>query len=346
MNTFKDWFLLLTVVMSFSLAAVAQEIKYSHSDAAYQFSGLAKWKDKILLIPQYNDLDKSFNIITIDTTAIDDYLKSSEPKKIKLKDNERLSLTTVFIDSLKSIINFDLGGIKNKGAYGGFEAAVVNEDMIYFTVETDSPFCFIIEGHIKIDSVHFLNKIKLPKPDKCFENAGFESILYLKNEKKLLALYEKNRDTANPSAFLIDESLQNPPVPVKFKKPLLFRLTDVASIDGENIIAINHYFNDCKDYSCEEFNYYIGSSNRKEAKREMRGADPKTSSFTRLIKMRLNGNVIDWNVSVIIPIKKYDWDYNWEGMIPFKNGVLMIVDGMPSSDTKPYCILKYFKRKQ
>lgn len=344
MRTKKFCFLLLTIVLLFSSTTQAQKIKYNRSAPDYEFSGLAKWKDKILLIPQHRNLKDTYNIITIDTAEIDRYLKNLKKANYSIRTDEQLYLSNEFTDSLRSIINNELAG--DSDLYGGFEAAVVNEDMIYFTVETDSPFCFIIKGNIKKDSISFLNKLKLVKPDKCFKNAGFESILYLKDQKKLLALYEKNRDTANPSAFLIDDALQNTPEPVKFKKPLLFRVTDVASIGGGNMIAINHHYNDCKKDTCWEFNYYIGSSNRKKAMKEMGGADPKKKSFTRLIKMRLNGNVIDWNVSVIIPIKKYDWDYNWEGMIPFKNGVLMIVDGMPSSDTKPYCILKYFKRKQ
>jgi hypothetical protein len=321
-----------------SLSVNAQEINYSPNDPGYQFSGLAKWKDKILLIPQHRSVDDSYNIIAIDTLSIDSVLAKTKLDRILASDT--LYLTKDFQDTVKSIIKDELRNDSRN--YGGFEAAIVmNDIMIFLTVETDSPFFYVIKGAIFSDSIKYNRKIKVPKPDTKYKNAGFESISYLKGLNKLITFYENNRNTADRSAYLLDTSFVDKPEPLKFKNSLLFRLTDAAQVDSTTLLCLNHYFNDCKfgnEKNCEECDYYIGKNNLKKAKKEMGKFGPEDSCFTRLVKVRYINNKLIWDERATTFIS-YSLD-NWEGIIPYKQGVLMIVDAVPG-DT--HCKLQYFK---
>lgn len=186
--------------------------------------------------------------------------------------------------------------------------------------------------------------LSLPKPDYTFGNAGFESIAYLPKENRLIAMYENNAITTAPTAFAFDTGLQNRQ-PLFLAKPLLFRITDVAFINGNSLIAINHYYRDYNDtITCgvitkgattlkNEYCYYIGDK-LAEATTAMH-ANPQQANFTRLVTLTLANNTLQWKEKKII---SYSSD-NWEGILPYKKGVLMVVDGRPPGVP---CKLSYF----
>jgi hypothetical protein len=306
----------------------------------YEFSGIARWKNYILLVPQHTSSLDKYHIVCIDTASIDSVITG---KALFATKTTKL----IFSNSLDTIYKAIKKSILPHTDFGGFEAAVVVNDNIFLTVETDS-LCYVVKGAIDAQTmqVNFApnDTLSLPKPDYTFGNAGFESVTYLAQQKRLLALYENNAITSAPTAFSFDVNLKNRQ-PVLFVKPLLFRVTDVASLGGNNIIALNHYYRDYNDtITCgiipkgaatlkNEYCYYVGDKQR-EATMEM-GANPQQTNFTRLIELTIENSIIHWKKKKLI---SYSSD-NWEGILPYKKGVLMVVDGRPPGVP---CKLSYF----
>ena len=310
----------------------------------YEFSGIAKWKNYILLIPQHVSASDNYHIVCVDTASIDSVINNKTSFATK-------TTKLIFSKSLDTVYKAIKKSILPRTDFGGFEAAVVVNDNIFLTVETDS-LCYVIKGTINAQSmqVNFLqtDTLSLPKPDYTFGNAGFESLAYLPEQKKLLAVYENNAITYAPTAFSFDTNLSNRQ-PVTFTKPLLFRVTDIAALNGNALIGLNHYYRDYNDtVVCgvipkgattlkNEYCYYI-ADHLAQATKEMR-ANPQQTSFTRLVELTFTNNTLSWKVKKFI---SYSSD-NWEGILPYKQGVLMVVDGRPPGVP---CKLSYFRWKE
>ncbi len=187
--------------------------------------------------------------------------------------------------------------------------------------------------------------MSLPKPDYTFGNAGFESIAYLPQQKKLIAAYENNAITAAPTAFVFTTNLENKEA-VEFAKPLLFRLTDLSFSGGNTLLGLNHYYRDYVDtLTCgvipkgantlkNEYCYYV-ANHLTQAIKEM-NANPQQTNFTRIVQLSFHSNKLDWQTKRII---SYSAD-NWEGIMLYKRGVLLVVDGRPPGVP---CKLSYFE---
>ena len=312
----------------------------SISNSYYEFSGMAKWKNKILLIPQHRSAYDTYHIIAVDTASIDSVLNGTAffaTKTFKL----------IFNHSLDTLYNAIKKAIAPRTDFGGIEGAVVVNNNIFFTIETDS-VCYVIKGLIDERSmqINFApnDTLSLPKPDYTFGNAGFESIAYLPQQKKLIAVYENNAVTTAPTAYTFTTNLKNKQA-ITFTKPLLFRLTDASFFRGNTLLGLNHYYRDYVDtLTCgvvprgantlkNEYCYYIGT-HLAEAKKEM-SANPQQTSFTRIVLLSMLNKKFTWKEKKII---SYSAD-NWEGMVPYKNGVLLVVDGRPPGVP---CKLSYF----
>lgn len=313
----------------------------SVNESHYEFSGVAVWKDKILLIPQHVRATDDYHIIAIDTASIDSVIRhqtlfATATSKITFSIN----LAAVH-DAIKT-------AILPRRDFGGFEAGVVVGDELFLTIETDS-LCYVVKGSIdgKTMEVNFNpgDTMSLPKPDYLFSNAGYESIAWLPQQQKLIALYENNAIGSAATGYTFTTSLQQKEA-ISFQSPLLFRLTDIAHAGGNTLLGINHYY---LQYSplenCDsllsagnrmrtEYCYYIRNQVANAVK-EM-GANPQQTSFTRIVQLTLTGNRMEWKPKAII---SYSND-NWEGILPYKKGVLMVVDGRPPGVP---CKLSYFE---
>lgn len=343
---------LLSVSLSVSLHAQPVHLPVEHpiylndsiNKPSYEFSGMAKWRNYVLLIPQHISASDKYHIVCVDTSSIDSVISGRALFATK-------TTKLIFSNSLDTLYKIIKKSILPRTDFGGFEAAVVVNDNIFLTIETDS-LCYAVKGTIdaRTMQVNFQpgDTLSLPKPDYTFGNAGFESLTYLPGEKKLIAVYENTAITTHPVAYTFDTNLRNRQ-PVSFAKPLLFRVTDIASLHDNSLVALNHYYRDYNDtVVCgvipkgastlkNEYCYYIGS-HLKEAADEM-GANPQQTSFTRVIELTFLNNKLDWKERKII---SYSAD-NWEGILPYWKGVLMVVDGRPPGVP---CKLSYFTWKE
>lgn len=315
----------------------------SIDNSYFEFSGIAKWKNYILLIPQHRSASDNYHIVCVDTTSIDSVINH---KTLLAAKTAKL----IFNNSLETIYNAIKKSILPRNDFGGFEGAVVVNNNIFLTVETDS-LCYVVKGSIdgKTMQINFEpnDTMSLPKPDYTFGNAGFESIAYLPQQNKLIAAYENNTITSAPTAFTFTTNLQNKQA-VTFTKPLLFRLTDMNFVAGNTLLGLNHYYRDYIDtLTCgvipkgantlkNEYCYYV-ASHLVQAKQEM-SANPQQAYFTRVVQLSFHNNTLDWRIKKII---SYSSD-NWEGILPYKKGILLVVDGRPPGVP---CKLSYFELK-
>jgi len=73
-----------------------------------------------------------------------------------------------------------------------------------------------------------------------------------------------------------------------------------------------------------------------EASNQIHGADVHTCYYTGSVRMVLVNRHLSWTEEAVLNSPKD----NWEGLIPFEDGVLLIVDGIPPGF---HCKLSYFK---
>ena len=112
------------------------------------------------------------------------------------------------------------------------------------------------------------------------------------------------------------------------------------------MLGLNHYYRDYNDtLTCgiipkgantlkNEYCYYVGN-HLAQATKEM-GANPQQTCFTRIVQLSVQNQTLNWKVKKII---SYSSD-NWEGILPYKKGVLLVVDGRPPGVP---CKLSYFE---
>jgi hypothetical protein len=287
----------------------------------YEFSALARWKNKIVLVPQNRR-----NVI--DTV----YMIDSPEIEHSLRNNTTASHTGFAINNLKHV-----GARKDSlyindlllSNYDGFEAAVVKGDTIFFSLETDTSFCYLIKGIIDEDS-NSINILKdtLHIPNTYnINNAGYESLALMPGKDSLIAFFECNKDTVIAKAFMFDAGLKSKAKPVYWNMPLYFRLTDVYALNDNEFIGINHLFTS-KAYPFER-DAYLQGVDMSAAKNQITNGGNIDTCYTQVIKLALLNNKLSWQPLAFVSLDDKD---NYEGIVPFKNGVLLVVDGEPGNN--------------
>jgi len=287
----------------------------------YEFSALAKWKDKILLIPQdcKNVID---SIFMIDSTEIE---------KVLSRQDTTAAYSSFAIKNIRHAVEnhsrvLYIGDVRIEN-YDGFEAAVVKKDTIFFTVEGETSFCYLIKGLIDADkkTVTLLeDTLQLPDTYGNIDNAGYESIAWLPGKDSLVCFFECNKDTVNAKALGCGSGLKKPLKPVRWSTPLYFRLTDTYAINDSEMIGINHLFIN-KTYPRER-DEYIECEKLSNVENQLNNGGNIDSCFTQIIKLLLTNGKLRWQPLAFISLNCRD---NYEGIVAFKNGALMIVDGEP-----------------
>ncbi len=326
-------FLLIFLLIYASLLSAQQSSLLQINDTLtahqYEFSALAKWKNKILLIPQ-NRKNVIDSVFMIDSAAIDQSIQKN---------------------TLAAHITFAIKNIKHAGAkkdslfignillnkYDGFEAAVVKDDTIFFSLEADTSFCYLIKGVIneRAKSIELLQDTQHIPNTYNINNAGYESLTLLPQKNLLIAFFECNKDTASAKAFLFSTSLNQKPTMLQWAQPLYFRLTDVYALNDSELIGVNHLFTS-KDYPFER-DAYIQCENLGDVEKQLSNGGNIDTSFTQIVRLTIQNNKINWQPLAFISLNEAD---NYEGIVSFKDGALIMVDGEPGNNP---CKLTYVK---
>ncbi len=280
-----------------------------------EFSGMAWSGNRLYLLPQYGNhketlLDGPFSIYSLDEAELSNVIEG--------KDS---ALTTYRHLSVK---NLDQLPDSVKKFYQGFEAITIIDNQVFLAMEThdEYDYCFLLKGildvqrhEITIDPHHYIALKRYPY----IFNAGFESLTYLQDQKKLMVVFEFNAMATGGIGYLVDPSFNHEPKPVNI--PFLpFRITDMASTDKGRIYAINYYWEgDYKSY----LNNNVIRNPEETLKKWI--ADPldslKTKSYARLVTRK------KWNSKKWEQVTSFHHKYtNWEGLALYKNGALVITD--------------------
>lgn len=295
----------------------------------YEFSALAKWRNKILLIPQ-NRKNVIDSVFIIDSAAIDQSIQNN----------------TLAVHSSFAIKNLKHVGLKKDSLYigntllekyDGFEAAVVKNNTIFFSLEADTSFCYLIKGvideksktiNIEPDTLHISNTYDI-------DNAGFESLALFPQKDSLIAFFECNKDTATAKSFLFGTDFKHAAKPLEWAQPLYFRLTDVYALNDSELLGINHLFTS-SGYPFER-DAYIKCEDLNVVEKQLTNGGNIDTCFTQIVKLTIRKQKIYWQPVAFVSLNVAD---NYEGIIPFKEGALIVVDGEPGNNP---CKLTYVR---
>jgi len=328
-------YLLLILAITNALIVSAQtplivQVNDSLTAHRYEFSALAKWKDKILLIPQ-NRKNVVDSIFMIDSSTIDQAIQKNAFAAHAAFAIKNLRHVGAKKDSLY-INNILLS------KYDGLEACTVKDDTMFFSLEADTSFCYIIKGIINTrsktidilpDTLHVPNTYNI-------NNAGYESLAFLPNKNSLIAFFECNKDE-NARAFAFGTNLKTELTQIEWERPLYFRITDVYALNDSELIGVNHLFT--SPIYTSERDAYIQCENLGVVEKQLTNGGNIDTCFTQLVKLTIRNNKIAWKPLAFISLDEAD---NYEGVVAFKDGALMIVDGEPGNNP---CKLIYVSLK-
>jgi hypothetical protein len=338
------YFLLLIFGAILTLSVKAQNKQYKIiplpagiNGVNEEFSGLAHWQDRVYLLPQYgshkeNKLDGDFNIYSVQADSI--------ARVIDKRDSALSACKTI------KILNMDKLPDSVKRYYQGFEAISIVDGRVFLSMETIDThnYCFLLKGTIDTSGnriyIDTINIISLKRP-LYVKNAGFEALTYLPKQNKFLATYEFNATTDCKTSYLIDTAFANNAQAVG--SPFqYFRIADMVTGADDKIYAINYHYSG-------DYQSYLNNSTVKQAEQDIRQRMPTLRDSIDHDPEYLK----KFNYAAIVKLDAYDskrWkpiitfeglNNNWEGLILFKKGVLIITDANRSN--KQNSILAYLE---
>jgi hypothetical protein len=295
-------------------------IPMSISDIDYnlEFSAMAWTGDKLFIIAQ-REKNKFYYVLKNDIAEVLKDDKAGNPLKL-----QSIPVTGLVEFSLSRGQCYSKDEKKNKDVYDGIEASVIIGNSIYISVEARKDICYILKGTVNEDTIRFDAKkyLKLSKPvlnkDKiCDSNDGFESMIQL-NDTCMLALFELNAAGSADLAWSIDTNLKKTsPGPVIY---------DYARAGRERIAELCRY-DDTTFYGID-FLYRYNNDDKFEP------------CHSKLVQLKVSGKSI-----AVTPVSYlfYANDIctgqtarincvNFEGMVRFGDGLLLIADDKPSDD--------------
>ncbi|MGI4871262.1 MAG: hypothetical protein ACRYFX_08800 [Janthinobacterium lividum] len=299
--------------------ALPKELDYYDN----QFSGLAISQGQLYLMSESRLQDKA----------------EAKLYTVRLTDlNHQLADTTYLLPYQKLLIT-NMPALRAKMAaagqrYEGLEAMLIDHDVVYLSVETDTPStnCYLLKGHLRpaaveLDTTFLVPLPKPPAPDGShIYNAGFEALGVAK--KRLLAFFEYN-SFAGPNYVyeLNSKYLTNSSAPAQLAvAPLPFRITDATATKKHHFTAINFFF---KGEGGDTI-YRTPATDLVNGRliRDKSGY----KNYCRLLDITFKNNQFTWQPLWEFPAR-YE-GYNWEGIAAYKRGYFLINDKY--TPAKPY----------
>jgi hypothetical protein len=299
-----------------------QEIAYRQihlagdaSIAKAEYSGLAWYKDWLILLPQYPDKFDN-HIFAISKDEINSYISSESTYQITPKE--------IKVDFPK---NFE----KQFPGYEGLEAIAFSGNQVYLTVEAekkDNIRGYVTKGEID-DAAMEIKLDRHPeavlKPQTDISNFSEEALLISGN--LIYTIYEANGADLNsyPKMHVlsrIDGTVDVIPFP-----NIEYRITDATELDDHNIFWVMNYL-----WPGDREDLYTG----KDVLIEKYGSGEthsKSEAVERIIECKIeDGRVKLTNRAPIYLQLNEGVSHNWEGIVKFDNrGFLIITDKYPDT---------------
>lgn len=278
-------------------------------------SGLTWYNDNLIILPQFpHKWDNEFDgaIYFIPKESIESYLRGENRNPIK---GEKISFIADGLDEI------------GKRWGSGYEAITFVGDTCYVSIESvksGESTSFIVKGKInfkeKIITLNSDSKIEL-KSQTGIHNMGEETIVA--NNGSVFSIHEANGENVNksPTAIKLSGSLN---VEEKIPFPNVeYRITDATSVDliGK-FFAINYFYPG-------EFEKLKPNLSEEE----------KDKAIEQILEFQiLDDKIIRTTKSPIVISKgKNEKGSNWEGIVKFNDGFLIITDMFPET------VLAYYK---
>ncbi len=295
-----------------------QEIALSGpaSESRAEISGMAWCGEEVILLPQYPGVfsdGEAGSVFAIPGDILAEYLSQEDPAPI--------------VPEARPFFQEGIPGAV--AGFEGFEALAVFEDRFYVTVEA-SPSGgmqgYLLSGQVLGDCETFLLDAEAPlpiAPQADLRNMSDESLVLY--QERIYSLYEANGQPVNASpmahVFTLDLMPLNP-IPLE---PLPYRITDATTPDAEGLFWVINYF-------------YPGDTHLATA------ADPVAAAFglgenhlladqvERLVALQIQEDGLVWaGVPPIYLSLDGDTARNWEGLVAFQGGFLLVTDTFPET---------------
>ncbi|MFT3750756.1 MAG: hypothetical protein QM768_20760 [Agriterribacter sp.] len=276
-----------------------------------QFSGLQVSGEKLYLLSECRIQDRREAVIYA----------------VPLRELDRAIKDTAYQPSFEKIM---INGLDTLAAmmkqanqdYEGLEAFVIKDDVVYLSVETNtpSPLAYILKGRLKNNTI-YLSKKYLPvakplQPDGShIYNAAFESMMLFK--KKLVLFFEYNSFAYN-YAYTINTSLSTNTIDSITMQGLPFRITDIAAAGKNNFTALNVFY---KGGGRDTVYRVAGQDSINNKLIKING---EYEDYSRLIILHYSKKEFTWKPLWEFPVEYRG--YNWEGIAKYKNGYFVIND--------------------
>jgi hypothetical protein len=294
------------------------------SNRRAEYSGMCKYNDKVILLPQYPSFFR--NIVGTDIIFMLTNQQLNEAIKKKGK-------TELKAKQIKVVNNLSY---KLLPGYEGFEAICYDGQYFYIAVEFNSTTnqSGLLKAQLRNNDteLHILNEqsIVLDLPANVF-NASYESI-FLHNDS-LYLIYEANGARINKKQIVKKVSKDFSSIEDITIEPIEFRITDVTDFDENGKgWAINYFWpGDLEKYNPEDDsidNLYDYCNNIEQG-------------IERIIPLKIEDDAISIDFMrepIYIKRKVLDYSSNWEGIVKTEAGFLIVTDKFP------HTILRYIKK--
>lgn len=287
-------------------------------DVAYydnQFSGLQVYQNRLYLLAESRLQEKATAKLCVAGLGT---LRRS------LKDTGRaLSFSTYPIH--------DLDKLREKiraagGDYEGLEAMTIEDNTIYFSVETatPSPDCYLLRGRLNESSVQMDTgfMVAIPKftgaDGKAIYNAGYEAMTWYEGD--LYTFYEYNYFPSSNYVRVLDKfSFTGNQCQHFFPiQKLPFRITDITATGGNRFTALNFFFKG--DGEDAVYRPDAGDSLNNSLVR----LNGSYKSYARLVSLLITDTGIRWEPLWEFPENLQG--HNWEGIAAYRNGYFVMND--------------------
>ena len=279
--------------------------------AEAELSGLAWWRDTLILLPQYPERFDN-NVFSLDRAVIEAFLDGSSTAPLEVR---RVPIVAPILETLD---------------YDGFEAIAFDGDRAYVAIEAQRGESDVagrlLRGRVEGD----LASIVLDAEPKAtleaqndLENTGYEAIVV--RDEQILAIYETNGGVNDdPRVLVFDRDLR--PMGALPMAHLQYRVTDASEVDrrGRFWVANYHWPGAIWEVgSCALTDRYgQGESHR------------RCATVERLVELEVSGGrvVPTDRAPVQLELVGDAHARNWEGLVRLGDrGFLLVTDEHPET---------------
>lgn len=291
-----------------------------------EVSGMAWYNDYLVLLPQFpNKFESHLDgaLFKIHKSEIDSFLTSANKSLLKFSK----------VDVKFNGLDPDL---LSRGS--GFESIAFFGDDVFFTIERGGFFdtyAYVAKGKVvgDLESIEILpNLMKKINSQTDINNLSEETIIV--NGEKIFTVYEANGKNINSTPVIHSFDFELNELSQGVVDNIEYRITDATEVDSNgNVWMINYMWE-------EDNNDLMPAEDVEFAKFGVGKTHQKSQAVERILEFKIvENNIQRTNTPPInLMLDEIDLSRNWEGIVRYKNGFLIITDKHPET------ILAYVKK--